>query len=117
PAARGGWLFLALIVSCVTLRRNQWQELWLLPAIIAALVAVHLATISSHRFAVPILPVVFVLIAGAIARLITRLKPPGVAAVVMVAIGVSAMQARQWPVTYRLQPARVGGIGGGTGER
>jgi hypothetical protein len=112
PAARGGWLLLALIVACATLRRNQWQELWLLPAIIAALMAVHLATISSHRFAVPILPVVCVLIAGAIAHLITRLKPPGVAAVVMVAIGVSAMQARQWPVTYRLQPTEMDGIAG-----
>src|SRR4029450_1408220 len=68
PAARGGWLLLALIVACVTLRRNQWQELWLLPAIIAALMAVHLATISSHRFAAPILPLALSLTPGATAR-------------------------------------------------
>jgi hypothetical protein len=73
PVARGGWILVALIAACALLRRDQWTEFWLLPGIVAAMLAVHLATISSHRFAIPILPVVFILIAGMIARLVARL--------------------------------------------
>lgn len=65
PLARGGWLGLAGLVAVGFLARartlTQW---WLLPAIVAAVCAAHVVTLSSHRFAIPVLPVVFVLAAG-----------------------------------------------------
>jgi len=112
PVVRGGWILGALIIACVMLRRDQWRNFWILPAVVATLMSVHLVTISSHRFAVPVLPIAFVLIAGVLARVVTRARTLGLAAsVVMVAVGIG-MQTSQWPIRYRLQPTEMDGVNG-----
>jgi hypothetical protein len=112
PFARGGWLLIAFIVAAVALGRSGWQQFWLLPAMVAALMALHLATISSHRFAISILPIVFVLIAGPLARGRTRLKPRAVAVLIALAVAGLTMQMHVWPVTYRLQATELDGVNG-----
>ncbi len=65
PMARGGWLLIAFLLSVVWLVRvKAMRQWWVLPACVVAGCAAHVVTLSSHRFAVPFLPVVFVLIAG-----------------------------------------------------
>ncbi len=65
PMARGGWLLIAVVGAVAWLHRaNALRRWWVLPACVAAGCATHMATLSSHRFAVPFLPVVFVIIAG-----------------------------------------------------
>ena len=62
--ARGGWLLAVFVASLWMLGRQGLRDWWALPAAVLMLMAVHVATLSSHRFAVPILPVVFVLVSG-----------------------------------------------------
>lgn len=65
PLARGGWLWLAFAVAVAALLRSgTWRHWWIGPAVVGAVWAAHVVTLSSHRFAVPVLPVVFVLVAG-----------------------------------------------------
>lgn len=65
PLARGGWLLCAALFAVASLvATGRWVQWWLLPAVVGAVCAAHAVTLSSHRFAVPTLPVVFVLIAG-----------------------------------------------------
>jgi hypothetical protein len=112
PAVRGGWLLVAFLAACLAFQKRQWQTVWLLPATVATLMAVHLVTISSHRFAVPILPVVSVVIAGVIAHAVTRFpRATAVVGVVAFAVG-SAMQMKEWPVVYRLQSTELDGVNG-----
>ena len=100
PMARGGWLLIAFLGSVVWLVRvkaiRQW---WVLPACVVAGCAAHVITLSSHRFAVPFLPVVFVVIAGPVAGILAagwrwttalRARLGGIVALVFVAI------AAQW---------------------
>jgi Dolichyl-phosphate-mannose-protein mannosyltransferase len=128
PVIRGGWILAALLAACLALRGDQWREYWLLPGTIASLMFVHLVTISSHRFAIPILPVAFVLVAGVISRSISwfisrvvdRTRVGGLAvrgvvlaaAVTAILTAGSVMQAYQWPVRYRLQPTELDGVNG-----
>ena len=112
PVVRGGWILAALIVACLMLRGDQWREFWLLPGVIAALMSVHMVTISSHRFAVPILPVAFILVAGIVSRVVFRARALGLAVMVVIVAAGSTMQAYQWPVRYRLQPTELDGVNG-----
>jgi 4-amino-4-deoxy-L-arabinose transferase-like glycosyltransferase len=110
PFARGGWILVALALGCSLWRRSQWRDWWLLPALIGSLMFVHLVTISSHRFAVPILPLAFIVIAGPFARVVAWLRTPGLVAVfVLVAVG-TAMQLFEWPIRYRLNPTELDGV-------
>ena len=112
PVFRGGWILAALIVACLMLRGDQWREFWLLPGVIATLMSVHMVTISSHRFAVPILPVAFILVAGIVSRVVFRARALGLAVMVVIVAAGSTMQAYQWPVRYRLQPTELDGVNG-----
>lgn len=70
PLSRGGWLLVAFVVSVWWLWRvGALRCWWVLPACVAAGCAAHVITLSSHRFAVPFLPVVFIVIAGPMAAL------------------------------------------------
>ena len=77
------------------LGRDGLRRWWSLPIAVVALMAVHVAVLSSHRFAVPVLPVVFVLVSGPLAAAFARVAPilrtPAVAvsAVVLAAILVT----------------------------
>lgn len=68
PLARGGWLLVASLIATAWMWwRGALARWWVLPAVVAAGCAAHVATFSSHRFAVPFLPVIFVMVAGPLA--------------------------------------------------
>src|SRR5262245_29225895 len=62
--ARGGWLLVLFVASLWMLGREGLRRWWSLPVAVLTLMAVHIAVLSSHRFAVPVLPIVFVLASG-----------------------------------------------------
>ncbi|MGH9202320.1 MAG: hypothetical protein ACRD2A_13920, partial [Vicinamibacterales bacterium] len=68
PLARGGWLLIAFLIGTTVMwRRGMLAQWWIFPAIVVAVLFAHVATLSSHRFAVPILPVVFIIVSGPLA--------------------------------------------------
>jgi hypothetical protein len=81
-----------------------------------AIVAVHLATISSYRYAIPTHPAVFAFGAGLLARVvngaITGIGSTWIRSAV--AAGVVAtvllMERGTWPISYRLQAVGLDGI-------
>jgi hypothetical protein len=112
PIARGGWILAALVVSLALWKRQDWRGWWILPAAIAAVMAVHLVTVSSHRFAVPVLPLCFVIVAGPLAALaaaITRSRLLLWTAAVIVT-WLLICQLFELPVTYRLPAADLDGV-------
>ncbi|MBA3271219.1 MAG: hypothetical protein H0T71_11990 [Acidobacteria bacterium] len=112
PLVRGGGWLVALVITLITWPRARWRRWWVLPGTIAAVASVHLLTVSSHRFAVPVLPVTLAIIAGPLARAATWLLTSrrrwapcvcGLAAMV-------AMQRAEWPVRYSLDAAHMDGL-------
>ncbi len=120
PLARGGWLLLAGLLGVAHLRRSgRWREWWLVPAVVAAVCAAHVATLSSHRFAVPILPLVFVLIAGPLTAGAARLggwlsratwRQAGAAAVALLAVALQWLGAP--PPAVAFEAASLDGLNG-----
>ncbi len=113
--ARGGWLLALFLVSLWTLGREGLRQWWALPVVVIAIMAVHIAVVSSHRFAVPILPVVFVLVSGPLAALARKLAPllrapVVVGAVALLVIIVIAMQYQAWPLRIDRQAVDLDGI-------
>jgi 4-amino-4-deoxy-L-arabinose transferase-like glycosyltransferase len=113
--ARGGWLMVLFFVAWWWLGRDGWRQWWILPVSVVTVMGVHIATLSSHRFAVPTLPVVFVLISGplgAAARaMMPSLRAPMVAgAVMLVAAIVVAMQFQAWPLAHTYRATALEGI-------
>ena len=94
PMARGGWLLVAFVVSVLWLLWvNALARWWVLPACVVAGCAAHVVTLSSHRFAVPLLPLVFVVIAGPLAALVgagwkwMALRPMRQSAIALLLVG------------------------------
>jgi dolichyl-phosphate-mannose-protein mannosyltransferase len=113
--ARGGWLLFLFAVSFLVLGRNGLRAWWILPAVVLTLMAVHVAVLSSHRFAVPVLPVVFVLVSGPLAAAIRfaapSLRTPVVAAATLgLALIVVALQYQQWPLEVQYEAADLDGL-------
>ena len=106
PLARGGWLLVGFLIGLVALfRRGSLGSWWILPAIVIAVFSAHVITLSSHRFAVPILPIVFVMISGpAVTGLHRVLKRMSSGRWLALAAGaaVTAAVGLQW-VPLRLQ--------------
>jgi hypothetical protein len=103
------------LVAWWWLGKEGWQQWWILPVSVVTVMAVHIATLSSHRFAVPTLPVVFVLISGPLAAaaraMMPSLRAPMVAgAVMLVAAIVVAMQFQGWPLAHTYRAAALEGI-------
>jgi 4-amino-4-deoxy-L-arabinose transferase-like glycosyltransferase len=110
--ARGGWLLVAfLVASWLLVRQGRAADWWILPGSVLGLWAAHAVTLASHRFAVPVLPVVAVLAAGPVSGGLSaawtwlrasRRRLAALAASLTLAV---AAQAGPWPgeVTY---PAR-----------
>ena len=113
--ARGGWLLLLFVVSLLFLGREGLRAWWILPAVVLTVMAVHIAVLSSHRFAVPVLPVVFVLVSGPLAAAIRfaapSLRTPTVAtAALALALIVVGLQYQRWPLELQYQAADLDGL-------
>lgn len=104
PWARGGWLLVLVLIALVGWPREMWARWWLVPATIAAVMTVHIVTVSSHRFAVPVLPLVFALGAGPLANLAMTIWHAGRtrAAVAAAFLFVTLMQLGSWTLAYEL---------------
>lgn len=107
PIVRGGWLLVAFLFALWFLRAAGLRQWWIFPMTVLTVLAVHVATLASYRFAVPVLPVVYVLVSGPLARLAVALGSTLRAPAVAIACGglvaiIVAMQFQQWPlsVTY-----------------
>ena len=113
--ARGGWLLVLFIVALVMLGRDGLRAWWVLPAVVLTLMSVHIAVLSSHRFAVPILPVVFILVSGPLAAA-TRACTPSlrspvvVAALLVLGTVVVAMQFQRWPLALHYDAVDLDGL-------
>lgn len=115
PIAGGGWLLVSFVAGLVVLRRSGWRRWWVLPATIAAILAVHVITLASFRFTVPLLPALYVVASGALAA-----KIPGAVAVLRApaaAVGVAtilvlavAAQFRSWPLDAVYRAAALDGL-------
>lgn len=112
PFARGGWILMALVVALLLWRRTRWREWWLLPVSIVAMISVHMLTVSSHRFAVPVLPLAFVIASAPLSGLAQWIvaSPSRRAVLVAVLIAIAAMQRGDWPIRYTLAAARTDGV-------
>ena len=113
--ARGGWLLVFFIASFAVLRRTGIVQWWVLPATVIAIMCVHIATLSSHRFAVSVLPVVFALIAGPAARValgvldLLRSRAVAISAAILAVVFV-LMQFQSWPLRRHLMAADMDGL-------
>jgi hypothetical protein len=113
--ARGGWLLVLFVVSLLVLGREGLRAWWILPAVVLTLMAVHIAVLSSHRFAVPVLPVVFVLVSGPLAAALRlaapSLRTPVVAAATLgLALIVVALQYQRWPLALQYEAVDLDGL-------
>jgi 4-amino-4-deoxy-L-arabinose transferase-like glycosyltransferase len=115
---RGGWLLLASVAALVLLGRYGWQRWWAVPASVGAILAVHLITLGSFRFAVPLLPILYVLASGPLDALRRALLPavrvPLVAASCAVILMLAVLaQFRSWPLDLTFEAADLDGLGAG----
>jgi hypothetical protein len=124
PWARGGLLLIVLAVALALWSRARWRVWWFAPAVILAFMAVHMITVSSYRFAVPVLPLVFAIVAGPVSAAAAAVwRHRGARTVAMcVVLFVVAMQFGRWPLVYRLTAYEFDGfsashmVDAGTGE-
>lgn len=111
PWSRGGWLLIFFLLAFAMWSGGTWRVWWHLPASIVAVMAVHLLTLSSYRFAIPVLPLVIVVASGAIVaalQIVWRRRRLRVAAA-MALLLVLVMQVRSWPMRYELLAADLDG--------
>jgi 4-amino-4-deoxy-L-arabinose transferase-like glycosyltransferase len=115
PVVRGGWLLVVCLIALAMLGRTGLRAWWLLPAAVIAILAVHVATLASYRFAVPLLPVLYVIASGPLARLARALgqasrTPAAAVAFALLAVVTVAAQFRSWPLEVRYNAADLDGI-------
>jgi hypothetical protein len=110
--ARGGALAVVFIIAVGLWTGETRRRWWVLPAIIAAIMFVHVLTVSSHRFAVPVLPLAFVCIAGPAATVIgwsvRRLRV--LTAVALLVLVTTSLQTAAWPMSYTLRASEMDGL-------
>jgi 4-amino-4-deoxy-L-arabinose transferase-like glycosyltransferase len=115
PLVAGGWLLILCIAAMFLLGRSGIQQWWVLLATGAAILLVHVITIGSYRFAIPLLPLLYVLASGPLAGVAQRtwaaLRTPSVAiaAAILLSIAVAA-QFQQWPLSVTYAAANLEGI-------
>jgi len=115
PTVRGGWLLVAFVVSLWFLGRDGLRAWGLLPAIVVAVLLIHAISLSSYRFAVPVLPVVYVVVSGPLARLASAalrlLRVPLLALTIIFAAAIGlAAQFREWPLEIDYAAADLDGL-------
>ena len=73
PLARGGWLLAPFVAAALmSVRRRTLAGWWILPMSVVCWCGAFALTLSSYRFAVPILPVMFVWCAGPVTEVVYR---------------------------------------------
>jgi hypothetical protein len=113
--ARGGWLLAAFLLAIWWLGRGGLRTWWALPAIVVAVWAIHVISLSSFRFGVPTLPLTYVIVSGPIAAFACRtadwLRAP-IAAIGAVAIGAIVLlaQFQSWPLQVTYAAADLDGL-------
>ncbi|MDQ3446679.1 MAG: hypothetical protein M3496_10985 [Pseudomonadota bacterium] len=112
PLVRGGWLLVVVAIALVMWRRSTWRHWWMLPALVLSVLCVHLVTVSSYRFAVPLLPILFAIAAAPIVRTAQWLRASRYRyrACVMLVVAFVAMQTGDWPLRYELMAAQTDGL-------
>jgi hypothetical protein len=116
PWARGGALLLTVLIALALWTRTEWRCWWVFPAVLAAVMLMYIITLSSFRFSVPSLPVVYILASGPVASLARRTTSALAAPVVMLPVALVltiaiAMQFQSWPLTISLDAAGLEGVG------
>jgi 4-amino-4-deoxy-L-arabinose transferase-like glycosyltransferase len=115
PFTGGGWLLVAAVCSLYLLGSSGLRRWWILPATVAAILMIHVITLASYRFAVPILPVLIVLASGATVaagRVAGRaLRTPAVrlGALLIFVMAVGA-QYRSWPLHAEYDAVDLEGV-------
>jgi 4-amino-4-deoxy-L-arabinose transferase-like glycosyltransferase len=112
---RGGWLLVALLLSIWLLGRARAANWWVLPAIVIGVWAVHVISLSSYRFAVPVLPLSYVLVSGPVATMMRSigeaLRIPVVAIAALMATSVAvAAQYQRWPLRASYEAVDLDGV-------
>lgn len=115
PIVRGGWLMFACAMALWLLGRSGLTRWWVLPATCAAILLLHMITLASYRFAVPLLPIFYVLASGPLAVLTRRLVPVLRAPAVAVAVAgmlliTTAAQFQTWPLSVTYDAADLEGL-------
>jgi 4-amino-4-deoxy-L-arabinose transferase-like glycosyltransferase len=115
PIVAGGWLLLLVIASLVMGGRTRWREWWILPLTAASILAVHVITLASYRFTVPVLPALYIIASSPIAWLIDRILPTlrhryAAIAAVVVMMTIVIAQYQTWPLRAAFAAADLEGI-------
>jgi hypothetical protein len=115
PTVRGGWLLVASAIGLFMLGRDGVRTWMVLPLSIGAILAVHVITLASYRFSVPLLPVLYVLASGpatALARAAAPLVRVPVVAVgcALIAVLAVAAQFQSWPLAVQYRAADLDGL-------
>ena len=115
PVVAGGWLLIFFLIAIYVLGRAGWRRWWLLPVTVSAILAVHVITLASFRFSVPLLPALYVLASGPLALVVRAalpmLRSPVVALTcALVLIFAIAAQFESWPLEVSYDAAELEGI-------
>ena len=115
PVVGGGWLLALVLAGLLSLGRDGWRRWWILPAAVGAILIVHVITIGSYRFFIPVLPLLYVIASGPLIRVLQALIPvlrsPVVAAATAVLlIGAIAAQYQRWPLSVTYRAADLDGL-------
>jgi hypothetical protein len=109
PLARGGLVFALVCVGLLRWSRAQWLDWWHAPAVIVVQLSVHLITVSSFRYALPIWPVALLIATGPLrdAARWSLAKPRRLAAVSCVLLAAGLMQLSSPRMQYVLPASEL----------
>jgi hypothetical protein len=115
PIVAGGWLLAVVLVAIAMLGEERRRRWWVVTASVVVILAVHVITLSSYRFAIPLLPALYVLASGPLATLARSiahaLRVQAIAAAVaVIALASLAAQFQSWPLEARYRAAALDGI-------
>jgi hypothetical protein len=115
PIAGGGWLLVIVAIGLFTPGQRSLAMWWLLPASVGVILAVHVLSLASYRFAIPLLPILYVLASGPLAQLARSiahaLRTPAIAAAAaVIALASVAAQFQSWPLDARYRAAALDGL-------
>lgn len=102
---------MCFVVGAVMLLRDR--RLWVIPAMVLAVMAVHVLYFSSQRFAVPVQGQIYVCAAAMLAAAFRRVRAAGIAAALTVAVAglwTIAAQALWLPGSYRAEAESLEGL-------